>query len=126
MKLRHLFTVNIVIALFFGATSTIFPAFVFQLYGVSTNDAGNWTARLLGGSLLGFAMLMGFGRTAPNAEARRAIALALLVQDAVGFIASLIFQLQGDVNGFGWISAALYAVLALGYAYFLFLRPQDC
>jgi len=55
-----------------------------------------------------------------------AIAMALLVQDTISFVASLAFQFTGMVNAFGWISLALYGLLALGYAYFLFIRPQDC
>jgi len=126
MKLRHVFTVNIFIALCFGATCTLFPAFVFQMYGLSTNDPGIWATRLLGGALLGYATLMGFGRISTSVEARRAIALALLTQDAIGFVASLLLQLQGGVNYFGWVSLLLYAVLALAYAFFLYIRPQDC
>jgi hypothetical protein len=126
MKLRHLFTINLFFAIFFGASCGLFPAFVFQLYGVSTNDAGLWATRLLGGALLGFATLMGFGRMAASVETRRAIAWALLIQDAIGCIASLVFQLHGEVNGFGWFSLGLYGVLALAYAFFLIIRPQDC
>jgi hypothetical protein len=39
-----------------------------------------------------------------------------LSQDAVGFFASLIFQLTGKVNAFGWVSLAMYGILALAYA----------
>ncbi len=126
MKLRHLFTINIFFAIFFGASCALFPAFVFQLYGLSTNGAGIWATQLLGGALLGYATLMAFGRAAASVEARRAIAVALLIQDTIGCIGSLVFQLQGEVNGFGWFSLALYGVLALAYAFFLFVRPQDC
>jgi hypothetical protein len=43
----------------------------------------------------------------------------------VGLIASLEIQLLGGLNHFGWTNPALYGLLALGYAYFLFLRPRD-
>jgi len=124
MKLQNLFTINIFFAIFFGVSCALFPGWVFQLYGLSADAAAIWTCRLVGGSILGFATLMWFGRKAASIDARRAIALALLGQDAVGFIASLEIQLKGIVNSFGWLSLALYAVLALGYAYFLFIRPQ--
>ena len=124
MKLQHLFTVNLVFAIFFGLSCAIFPAWVFQLYGLTGDPGGLWVARLAGGSILGFATLMWFGRKAARVEARRAIALALLVQDAIGLLASLDFQLTGKVNAFGWASSALYGLLMVGYAYFLFVRPQ--
>ena len=124
MKLQNLFKINLVIAIFFGLSCALFPAWVFQLYGLSANDAAIWVTRLVGGSILGYATLMWFGlRTAPVA-ARRAIAFALLAQDAIGCIASIEIQLTGSVNLFGWFSLGLYGFLALAYAYFLFVNPQ--
>lgn len=125
MKLRHLFIINIFLAIFFGVACALFPGFVFWLYGLVPDDAAIWVTRLVGGSILGYATLMWFGIRAAPVSARRAIALALLVQDAIGCIASVEFQLTGKVNLFGWFSLALYGVLALAYAYFLFVRPDD-
>jgi hypothetical protein len=123
MKLHHLFTINLFIAIFFGLSCSIFASWVLQLYDLVPNDAAIWTTRLVGGSILGFASLMWFGRRASSADTRRAIALALLIQDAIGFVASMEIQLSGSVNGFGWSNPILYGVLALGYAYFLFIKP---
>lgn len=125
MKLRHLFTINLIIAAFFGLSCSLLPVWVLQVYGLAPNDAAIWTTRLVGGSILGFATLMWFGRTRASRDARRAIALALLVQDAIGAIASIEIQLGGSVNALGWSSPILYVFLTLGYAYFLFVRPGD-
>ena len=126
MKLRHLFTINLFIAIFFGLTCALFPVWVVKLYGLQSNPAAIWTTRLVGGSILGYATLMWFGRRVGSADARRAIALALLVQDVVGLLASIENQWGGAINAFGWSNLVLYGLLALGYAFFLFLRPQDC
>jgi hypothetical protein len=125
MKLRHLFMVNIFFAAFFGLSCTFLPGFVFRLYGLVPDDAAIWVTRLVGGSILGYGTLMWFGTRTASGEARRAIALALLIQDGIGCIASIIFQLTGKTNVFGWLSIGLYAFLALAYAFFLFVRPQD-
>ena len=125
MKLRNLFIVNIFIAIFFGGTCTFLPRFVFSLYDIVPDDAAIWASRLAGGSILGFATLMWFGIKTASVETRRAIAVALLVQDTVGFFASLIFQLTGQPNAFGWASLALYGLLAIAYAYFLFVRTDN-
>jgi hypothetical protein len=125
MKLRHLFTINLFFAIFFGVACSLFPRWVFQLYGLAADDAAICATRLLGGAILGYATLMWFGRKAACGEARRAIALALLAQDAIGCVASIEIQLKGNVNAFGWFSLALYGLLALAYAYFLFIRPED-
>ena len=124
MKLRNLFTVNIFIAIFFGGSCTFLPHFVFSLYGLLPEEASIWVTRLAGGSILAFATLMWFGTKSSSVEARKAIALALIVQDSIGCIASLIFQLKENVNYFGWLSLALYGVMALAYAYFVFIRPD--
>jgi hypothetical protein len=121
MNLKHLFTINFFIAVFFGISCGIFPSWVLQLYGLEPNIAAIWTTRLVGGSILGFASLMWFGRKAVSVDARRAIAFALLIQDLFGFIASMEIQLSGSVNVFGWFSTILYGLLALSYAYFLFI-----
>ena len=123
MKLRHLFTINLFIAAFFGLACAVFPAWSLRLYGLALDPGDIWMTRLVGGSILGFATLMAFGRTSASAEARRAIALALLVQDVVGLLASLEIQLKGSVNALGWSNLLLYGLLALGYAWFRFVQP---
>jgi hypothetical protein len=126
MNLKNLFTVNFFIAVFFGISCGIFPIWVLQLYGLEPNNAAIWTTRLVGGSILGFASLMWFGRKAASVDARRAIAFALLIQDLFGFIASMEIQLSGSVNSFGWSSPILYGLLSLSYAYFFYIRRADC
>jgi hypothetical protein len=125
MKLRHLFTINIFFAVFFGVSCSLLPVWVLQIYGLAPNDAAIWTTRLTGGSILGFATLMWFGRKTASVESRRAIALALFVQDAIGFAASIEIQLHGSMNALGWSNPVLYGILALAYAYFFFIRPKD-
>jgi Ca2+/Na+ antiporter len=126
MKLRNLFIINIFIAVFFGSSCAFFPHLTYSLYGIVPDNPAIWASRLVGGSILGFATLMWFGIRTASIETRRAIALALFVQDTIGCIASLVFQLTGEVNFFGWLSLALYGVLALAYAYFRFIRPKEC
>jgi len=58
MKLRQLFTVNLMIAIFFGLSCSFFPRQLFHLYGLELNKAGVWATRLVGGSILGYATLL--------------------------------------------------------------------
>ena len=125
MKLRHFFTINLFFAVFFGLACALFPRWVFQLYGLPSDEAAVWVGRLIGGSILGYATLMGFGRRSATVEARKAIALAMFVQDAISSIASVELLLTGKSNAFCWLSLALYILLTLGYAYFLFIRTKD-
>ena len=126
MKLRHLFTINIFLAVFFGVSCSLFPRWVLRLYSLSPDAGAIWVTRLVGGAILGYATLMWFGRRTDSIEARMAIALALFVQDAVGFAASLELQLGGSINALGWSNPVLYGLLAFAYAYFFFIRTKDC
>ncbi len=124
MKLKHLFTINIFFAVFIGTACAFFAGWALRLYGLPVEVGALWTTRLAGGSILGFASLMWFGRRSDSQKARKAIALALLIQDSVGFVASLMIALSGSVNARGWSTSILYALLALGYSYFLFVKPD--
>jgi hypothetical protein len=125
MKLRQLFTINLVIAIFFGLSCFLLPRQLFQLYGLELDESGVWVTRLVGGSILGYATLMWFGRRTTSTDARRAIAIALLVQDTIGFIASLEIQSSGVIGIIGWSNFLLYGFLAIGYAYFIFIKPNS-
>ena len=125
-RLQYFFTINIFFAIFFWGSCSLFPRWVFNLYGLTPNDAALWTARLFGGSILGFASLMWVGQKAISVEVRRAIAFALFIQDVIGCIASVEFQITGNVNIFGWLSLSLYGLLAIAYAFFLFVKPENC
>lgn len=124
MNLRRLFSINVAFALFFGLTCALVPRQLCAAYGLTADVAAVWTTRLLGGSLLGFATLLWFGWRSASAEARRAIALALLVQDSVGLLASAAVQASPQMTPIGWSNILLYGCLAAGYAYFLFVAPS--
>ncbi len=124
MKLKHLFAVNIFFSIFFGVSCAFFAGWVIRLYGLAPDVGSLWTTRLIGGAILGFASLMWFGIKTAAIEARRAIALALFIQDVVGFAASLLAQLSGSMNALGWSNPLLYGILALAYACFLFAKPD--
>ena len=124
MDLRRLFSINLVLALFFGLTCVLLPGPICAAYGLAANAAAIWTTRLLGGSLLGFATLMWFGWHSADAMTRRAVARALLVQDSVGLVASWLAQRGGEMTALGWSNILLYGLLVIGYGYFLFVAPS--
>lgn len=125
MTLRRLFTINLFFAVFFGLSGSFFPQSWFSLYGIERTGAARWAVRLAGGSILGFATLMWYGRTRASRASARAIALALAIQDVVGALASLELQLRGTVDRLGWSNVVGYLLLALGYAYFVFVSPPS-
>jgi hypothetical protein len=127
MRLKHLFTINIFIAIPIGLSCVLLPGWVLQLYGLFPDATSIWVTRLVGGSILGFASLMWFGRKSETVQTRKAIALALFIQDIIGLAASIEIQMRGDINFLGWpFNILTYGFLALGYAYFYFFKTSNC
>jgi hypothetical protein len=125
MKLGNLFAVNAVIAGLFGVGFVFAPAQVLARYGLTVDAGFGLVAQLFGAALLGYAILTWSARSARDSDTRRAIVLALFVSDAVAFALALMAQLKGVVNSLGWSTVAIYLLLALGFAYFLFAKPSE-
>jgi len=127
MKLRQLFIFNLFIAFPIALMCIIFPVWTFGLYDLVPDTGSIWVTRLIGGSILGYASLMWFGSKTASVKTRRAIALALFIQDSVGFVGSLVIQLSGEVNFLGWpLNVLTYGMLTFGYAFFYFIKPEMC
>ena len=124
MKLSVLMTINALVAVVFGLAFVILPGQTASLYGVTADAQFRYLAQLFGSALVGFAILTWSARAAPASDARKAIVLALLVSDGLGFILALIGQLGGVVTAIGWSTVAIYLLLALGFGYFQFMAPS--
>ena len=126
MKLSTLMIINAVVAAAFGVAFVLVPSQVVSLYGFEdASDILIYVGRLRGAAFVGFAVLTLSARNASDSDARRAIVLALLISDGIGFIVALMGQLAEVVNSLGWSTVAIYLVLALGFGYFQFAKSAD-
>jgi len=124
MKLNTLLSIAAVVAGVFGVAFVVATGPLLSLYGIVLDQAGTLVAQLFGAALIGFAVLNWFARNLTDREAQRAIVLANLSSDVVGFVMILIGQLAGVANALGWSSVAIYLLLALGFAYFQFMKRE--
>jgi hypothetical protein len=124
MKLGTLFLINSIIAVLFGLLFVLIPAVGLSWYGIQLSVAGNFIARLMGAAFLGFGVISWLVRNSAGSDEARSIALGFFVADIIGFLFSLIYQLQGVANGLGWTTVALYLLLSLGFGYFYWMRPS--
>ena len=124
MKLNTLLSIAAVVAGVFGVAFVVATGPLLSLYGIALDQAGTLVAQLFGAALIGFAVLNWFARNLTDREAQRAIVLANLSSDVVGFVMILIGQLAGVANALGWSSVAIYLLLALGFAYFQFMKRE--
>ena len=132
MKLRNLFVVNTIVALIFAAGLLLAPKPLLGLFGlkvgagVSINNIVNLVTQLLGAALLVPGLLSWFARDMGEVSARRSVAITLFVFDTVGFLVSLFVGMIPKVmSTAGWSIVGLFLLLALGYAYFLFMKQSE-
>ena len=125
MKFSTFMVIYAVLSAAFGLGFVLAPGQILPLYGVAPDAALRLIGQLFGAVLISLALLTWLARNISDTEARRAIVLALLVGEALGFILALIGQLNGVLNALGWLVVAVYLFLALGLAYFQFSRSAS-
>jgi hypothetical protein len=125
VNVRNLFIVNTIVALVFGLAFVLVPEQTLDLYGISLSEAGLLVGRLFGAALLSFAVLTWLTKDAMASSERQAILLALFVGDIVGFVASLLAQLNEVANALGWTTVVIYLLLGLAFGYFRFMAGEE-
>jgi hypothetical protein len=123
MNLRIWMVIKSIVCIVFGIGFVLIPAPLAALYGATLNAAGTVFAQFLGAAFIVLAVYLWFARNVTDAEANRAVTLAVFVGDAVGFIVALLAQLSGVFNVLGWMIVALWLILALAFGYFLLVKP---
>ncbi len=123
MSLSLMMTVNAIVAAVFGLAFVIAPGQAAALYGITADAQFRYLAQLFGTALVGYAVLTWMAHNAPASDTRKAIVLALLISEALGFVLALLGQLAGVVNSVGWLTVAIYLLLAVGFGY-QYLRPS--
>ena len=124
MNLSMLMIINAIVAAVFGVAFLLIPDQMGSLYDVEVNETLTYVVRLLGAAFVEIAVLTWFARNADDSAARRAIVIALLIGNAIGFVVALIGQINNVVGVMGWGSVAIYLLLALGYGYFQFVKKE--
>ncbi len=127
MKLSSLMMVKSVICLVSGVIFVLAPGVLLAVYGVRNAEQSTvLMTRLYGSTFILLGILLWFARSATESEALRAIVLAVVFGDALGFMVALLGQLAGVMNALGWSVVALYLLLSLGfgYSYFQLAKPS--
>jgi hypothetical protein len=125
MKLNVLFIITGILGLFFGIVQVIIPGQFSDFYGGELTDAGKFNGQLIGAAYIGIALLLFLVTKSSDAKARQAIVIGSLVHFVIGLAVSLRWQLLKVVNAWGWTTVGLFALLSLGYLYFLVTKKTD-
>ena len=124
MKLSSFLTIVAVVGLLFGIAFVAAPAETLAQYGITADRYVAFMSRFFGLTLLTVGLIFWFARTVTDPVARRAILIAGLIGDVIGFVVALQGQLSGLTNALGWLTVLIYGLFAVGFAYFL-LGSQD-
>jgi hypothetical protein len=119
MNFKTVMIIKAVVCLVFGLLLLIVPGQLLGLLALSFGSGAALMTRLYGACLMGNLMLTWFGRNAEKSPARKAIILHLFVYDAIGFVASLVFQLSGVLSAFGWGVVFIYFFFTIAFGYLL-------
>jgi hypothetical protein len=122
MSLATFFVIRAIVALLFGIPLALAPAALVSMYGLTTDAVGVLMARQVGATLIGIGVLCLSSRTITDSRALRGITLGLFVGDTAGFITSLVSQLSPGASLLHWVNVLIWLVLALGFAYFRFVK----
>ncbi len=122
MKLSNLFIFNAVVALAFGIGFVLFPATVYNVFGVEISPSAIFAGQLFGVELVAVGLLCWFVRNVRDTVIIPKIILALLIADVLGLIVTLMGSLSSVMNTLGWLTVMIYLILVVGYAYFWLRR----
>jgi hypothetical protein len=101
------------------------PTAILSVYGVTQGPDEIFLARLFGAALIGIGLLTWFARNISDSETQRAVILSMLVYDIIGVVVTLHSIVTGIMNAVGWTGVVIFLFLALGYAYFQFMKPRS-
>ena len=125
MKFSTFMVIYALVSAVFGLGFVLMPGQILLIYGVEPDAALRLIGQFFGAALLSLALLSWLARNLSDSESRRAIVLALLVGEAIGFIFALIGQFNGILNVLGWSVVVVYLIFTLGLAYFQFSKPAS-
>ena len=126
MKLKNLMVIKTVIVFVFGIAFVVIPTRSMSNYGVMLSQGGAVMTQLFGAAFILLGIVLWSARNAPRSDVTlRGIVLAVFVGDLMGFIITLIAQLNRVMNSLGWTSVAIYLLLAIGFGYFQFVKPAN-
>ena len=120
MKLSTFAIIITILAIGFGLAFVFIPVKLMAFYGISLEPGGIGLARYFGCSNLFIGMIFwSYSSVSPAAKSWPKLLLYSLIYDILQLIVTLTMLLGGQGNANGWSTVALFALLAIGSAYYL-------
>ena len=120
MKFKTIMIIKAIVCLVFFPIMLFVPEQFYATMGSPFGATAALLARLYGATLVGNMLLCWFGRNAEKGPVRQAIVLDAFFYDLIGFIAVVIFYLNGTLNSLAFGAMFIYLFLTVGFGLFLF------
>ena len=125
MKLRNMYLLNTVISLVFAIGLLLMGPVMLGLFGMDNTKDAVVLAQLIAVELVVSGLTTLLARDVTDPKARTAINTGNMVAGVLGIVVALNATLTNVLGWFGYVIIAVYAIVALGFAYFQFFGPPD-
>ncbi|MEP6635559.1 MAG: hypothetical protein ABJB97_02455 [Acidobacteriota bacterium] len=115
MKFKHLVLLNSLVVFLFGAAFIFRPFDMMAQYGVVQSGWG--VTGLLAVTLIGFGIVLSSVAYTVPQDKQRPVTIALLLANLLALAISLAQQQAIWNTMMGWVTAGVYFVFVVGYAY---------
>jgi hypothetical protein len=123
MNFRQWTIFKSLVCLVVGVLFVLVPQLLLVMWGVvpGGEPVGMYfMARLYGAMFISMGLVLWFAGELKDDDARRVLALPVVVGDALGFVIALNGQVAGTMNALGWLVVGVYLLLTLGFGYYAF------
>lgn len=124
MSYKVIMIIKAIVCLGFGPLLLFFPNELYGFFGATLGAGGVFAAREYGSAVIGVLLLTLFALNAEKSIARKAIVVFLFAYDAIALVATVMFQMSGGMNYFGWSVVLVYAFLTVCFGYLLIREYQ--
>jgi hypothetical protein len=120
--MNALFLVTMVIEGIFSLGFIFVPGAMMGQFGVVLNEVAIVFARLFGSAMLGFPVLLWYGRRSDKLEFKKGVVRSLFVYYLASTPILLLTQTAGMMNPKGWSIVILHMVILACFTFFVFKK----
>lgn len=124
MSYKTVFVVHAIIAIAIGLFFMIVPGMALNQTGFDGRIPEKLLSQFFGITMLTLGLVLWFLKNVTDQAVLRGLAIALLIGSVLGMIISAIGMYAGMMQKNGWLVVLVYFLLAIDYAYMLFVKSR--
>jgi len=125
MSYKILFVLNALVAIVIGVALLFVPTRVLVFFGTETYASTVLVARFFGTAMIALGLVIWFAGNA-DPSVQKGMGWALFISSILGLVVNVMgmSSASGVIRSNGWITAIIYVLFALLYAFIIFLQPR--